>query len=105
MRSRGVKVILMGRILEILYNRKVPSCNGMTSREITAELREVEFNPSVRNFVKRSGGITFQKVAHLLTEMAGKSSQPPWGIYGASLVRRRCRGKEVGIWSVRGKYG
>lgn len=104
-KSRGVKVIFMGRILEILYNRKVPACDGMTSREVAAKLREVEFNPSVRNFIKRSGGITSQRVAHLLTEMAGRSSQPPFGIAGMSLVRRRCREKEVGVWSVRGKYG
>lgn len=106
MRSRTVKVILMGRVLEILHSHNIPSCNGMLARDIANELGKARFNRTVEKFIESGGGITSQKVAHLLTEMKGDASQPPFGLWGTPLVLHRLPGKRgSGFWKVRGKYG
>ncbi|NVM22021.1 MAG: hypothetical protein HWN68_09615 [Desulfobacterales bacterium] len=96
-----MKVILMGRILEILHSHN-PS-RYMSAKDIADELKKMEFSRAVRSYIERGGGINPGMVAHLLLEMRGKSGQPPFGIAGTALVSYKQR--KAGVWKVRGKYG
>lgn len=101
MRSRTVKVILMGRILEILHSHNPASY--MSAKDLADELGKAEFSRTVRSYIERGGGINPWMVVHLLTEMRGNASQPPFGIAGTPLVSYK-RDK-AGTWRIRGKYG
>jgi len=77
MRSHAVKIILMGRILEILSKHACGKARRpMTTQEIWDELEKEEFSGQARTWIRR-GMISKNQVAWLLRRMLKPSVLPP----------------------------
>lgn len=100
MRSHGVKVILMGRILEMLYERANIKCpkRTMTVDEIYGRLKNENFSPRVASYIRTAGGINHPQIRWLLTLMA-KRARMPFGFIKIPLVTFK-RGWPGGEWGV-----
>lgn len=100
MRSHGIKIVLAGRILEILYSH---TCNKhkrfMNVREICTELRNTEFAPVVNSYLKLAGGIDERQIAWLLTLMA-KRARMPFGLFEIPLVTHNGGARRGGSWGL-----
>ena len=100
MRSHGVKAILIGRILEILYARANVKCpkRTMTVDEIYDRLKNEEFSPRVASYIKTAGGITKPQIRWLLTLMS-KTARMPFRFIEIPLVSCK-RGRNGGEWKI-----
>ena len=99
MRSHGVKVILMGRILETLYARANVKCakRTMTVDEIYGRLESEKFSPRVASYIRMAGGISKPQIRWLLTLMS-KTARMPFGFIKIPLVK--FDGCRPGEWAV-----
>ena len=85
MRSHGVKLIVMGRILEMLYKHAnaSPSKRTMTADAIFSKLKNETFSPRISSYLR--GGITKRQVAWLLSLMSRRAHMP-FGFIKTPLV-------------------
>lgn len=99
MRSHGVKAILIGRILEILYGCANVKCakRTMTVDEIYGRLESEKFSPRVASYIRTAGGITKPQIRWLLTLMA-KTARTSFPFIKIPLVK--CNDGRPGEWAI-----
>lgn len=111
MRSHGLKIILAGRILEILYQRTTGfGCRPggkVYAHEIADRLNEMikkkEFSPRVCGYLKQASGVSVEQVTWLLRTMRSMDTPLPYGLVKLPLVRHHPSSKgnhASGPWSL-----